>query len=250
MPKREQRADEQATDQSPRGDGDAVPGDAISELFPPDNPTARLVVSMAMASNDLDRAFLDLIRSHKEDGQDFTYRVRLSVGHLVEAIDSLGAYSQAYSDVRKLLARVPAEARKDLKLVRGTLKRAGPKVLQSVRDNTFHYPSPDPKYSPTSDEQLQAALAAMGDRSAELHVDGDTNAITFTFADDLAIRLAVGAGTDQEVFQRFEIARDGALAFSRWAKALVRKYCEVNGHSFGEPIITQKQEPTDSAAPT
>jgi hypothetical protein len=134
-----------------------------------------------------------------------------------------------------------------LKLVNGTLQKAGGKVLQSIRDNTFHYPSPDPKYNPTSDEQLRAAIADMGTRSAELHLDGDTNAITFTFADDAAIRLAVGAATDEEVFQRFEIARDGALAFSRWVKALVRTYCEVNGHTFGEPIVAQKRKPTDSA---
>jgi hypothetical protein len=207
MPEGEQPADEQAADQSPRADGEALPGDQISEAFPPDDPTARFVVSMAMASNDLDRAFLDLLRSHEDNGQDFTYRVRLSVGHLAEAIDALNAYRAKYPEVGKLLGRVPEEARRDLKLVNGTLQKEGWKVLQSIRDNTFHYPSPDPKYNPTSDEQLRAAIADMGTRSAELHLDGDTNAITFTFADDAAIRLAVGAATDEEVFQRFEIAR-------------------------------------------
>lgn len=235
------------TDQDRRPDAEAVKADPIPDVFPPDDPTARFVVSMAMASNDIDRVFLDLIRSHDEDGQDFTYRVRLSAGHVVEAIDALDAYTKEYPEVRKLLARLPAEAQRDLSLVRGTLQKAGSKVLKSVRDNTFHYPSPDPKYSPTSDEQLGAALADMGNRGAEIHLDGDTNATTFTFADDVAIRLATGAATDEEVRQRFEIARDGGLAFSRWAKALVRTYSDVNDKPFGEPLVTPKRKPTDAA---
>jgi hypothetical protein len=74
-----------------------------------------------------------------------------------------------------------------------------------------------------------------------------TNAITFIFADDAAIRLATGAATADDVRQRLEIARDGALAFSRWAKALVSTYCDANDRTFGEPIVTEKSKPTDAA---
>ena len=47
-------------------------GDPIPEVFPPEDPTARFVVSMASAYNDAGRALLDMLRSHDEDGQDFT----------------------------------------------------------------------------------------------------------------------------------------------------------------------------------
>jgi len=63
-------------------------GDPIPEVFPPDDPAARFVVAMSMANNDIDRALADLIRSVDEDRPDFTYRVRLLTGHLVEAIDA------------------------------------------------------------------------------------------------------------------------------------------------------------------
>lgn len=46
-------------------------GDPIPNVFRPDDPAARFVVSMSMARNDIDRAFHDLIRSEKEDRQDF-----------------------------------------------------------------------------------------------------------------------------------------------------------------------------------
>src|SRR4051794_30855347 len=116
-------------------------GAPIPEVFPPNEPAARFVVSMSMANNDIDRALVDLIRSADENRQDFTYRVRLVTGHLVEAIDALNAYSQTFEDVRKLLARVPADARRDLSTIRGTIQKAGPKALDTIRDNTFHYPS-------------------------------------------------------------------------------------------------------------
>src|SRR3954447_18451885 len=87
-------------------------GAPIPEIIPPDETAARFVVSMSMANNDIDRALADLLRSVDEDRQDFTYRVRLVTGHLVEAIDALSAYSEKFEDVRKLSARVPADARR------------------------------------------------------------------------------------------------------------------------------------------
>lgn len=140
----------------------AAGGDPIPEVFPPNDSTARFVVSMSMANNDIDRAMRDLLRAHDEDTPDFTYRVRLSVGYLVEAIDALDAYCRVFDEVRTLLARIPTAAQDDLKVVRGTLQKAGPKTLQRIRDNTFHYPSPDRKYKPTSDDLLREALAGMG----------------------------------------------------------------------------------------
>jgi hypothetical protein len=236
------------TDLSPPGDDDALFGDPIPDVFPPDEPTARFVVSMSMASNDIDRALLDLIRSVDENRQDFTYRVRLLTGHLVEAIAGLGAYSQEFPDVLALLKRMSADAQKDLKKIRGTRQRAGAKTFEAVRDNTFHYPSPDKNYSPTSDEQLRDVLAGLGNRGTEFHYDGDTNEITLTFADDAALSLAMGGGavTDAEAVRRAKIARDGALAFHRWAKELIRTYADVSGHTFGEPRITEKK-PTKPA---
>jgi hypothetical protein len=237
------------TDQSPHADDDALFGDPIPEVFPPDDPAARFVVSMAMANNDIDRTLRDLLRSIDGDGQDFSYRIRLSVGHLAEAIDALKAYSQEFPEVRGLLARVPDAGQRDLKIVRGTLQRAGPKALQGVRDNTFHYPSPDNNYSPTSDEQLRGVLAGMGDRGTQLHLDGDTQAVTLTVADDAALFLAMGGPTaiDAEVRRRAESARDGALAFLRWAAALIRTYVDVNDQYFGDPLVTEKKKPAEPA---
>ena len=72
---------------------EADPGDPVPEVFPPDDPVARFVVSMTMAAR-FDRAMRDVLRAGDNDDPDFSYRVRLSVRHLVEALDSLRSYSE------------------------------------------------------------------------------------------------------------------------------------------------------------
>lgn len=235
------------SDQGNAGIGETLFGDPIPEVFPPDEPAARFVVSMSMATNDIDRACRDLMRSADADGQDFSYRVRLVVGHLVEAINALNSYSREFQEVRELLKRVPAKGQRDLSAVRGTLQRAGSRALESVRDNTFHYPSPARNYSPTSDERLKVALADLTGRGTEMHVDGDTSAVTLTFADDAAFNLAMGTVDNDEAYRRSEVARDGALAFLRWTAALMETYMNAEGRSFGEPRITEKPAPPEAS---
>jgi hypothetical protein len=222
-------------------------GDPVPEVFDPNDPAARFVVAMSMARNDVERAFHDLVRSEDENRQDFTYRVRLVTGHLVEAIDSLGFYRGTFAEVRKLLARVSAEGQKDLKVISGTLQKAGERALQDVRDNTFHYPSPNNAYSPTSDEKLRDVLALMNDRGVSFHFDGDSLETTMSFADDASLELAMGRPTTSasEALRRSEIARDGALAFHRWVNALIEAYVKANDLAIGDPIVTPKREPSD-----
>lgn len=198
-----------------------------------------------MARNDIDRSFRDLLRSGDEDGQDFGYRVRLITGHLVEAIDALTRYRAMFPEVRALLAHVSPDERKKLSTVVGTLQRAGKNALSDVRDNTFHYPSPNPDYMPTSDEKLKVLLGAMTDQGVSLHFDGDTFATTMSFADEIALQLAMGrpnVALDQAL-RRSEIARDGAIAFHSWFDGLLRAYIETTDLAVGEPIVSEKKVP-------
>jgi hypothetical protein len=190
-----------------------------------------------MAKNDVERALSDVMKAGKTNAPDFTYRVRLSTGHLVDALDALAAYTQEHAEVRKLIARVPPDRQRDLKVARGTVQKVGSKALQHVRDNTFHYPSPKAGYDPTSDEQLEAVLSAMADNRVVLDVDFEERHVTLSFADEVALALSMGkhAPTSDEVRTQFEATRDGALAFRAWAEALVLAYFEANDLRFGEP---------------
>jgi hypothetical protein len=99
-------------------------GDPIPEVFDPDRIDARFVVSMSMARNDIEVALRDGIAAAADDRPDFAYRVRLVTSHLVEALDSLNAYSQE-DDIKTLMARVPNDAKKQLSKARGVLQEVG-----------------------------------------------------------------------------------------------------------------------------
>jgi hypothetical protein len=225
---------------------DDLIGSPVPDVFPPDDPAARFVVAMSMARNDIDRAFHDLFRSKAEDRQDITYRIRLITGHFVEATDALAFYREKCPEVRALLERVSDEGKKDLKLVSGTLQEAGDGALQDVRNNTFHYPSPNPKYGQTtSDDKLRRVLAQMTDQGVSYHFDGDTRTTTMSFADEAALELAMGRPTitADEALRRSDVARKAAFAFRRWVNALIEAYIEANKLIVGDAIVTAKNKP-------
>jgi hypothetical protein len=230
---------------SSNDEGQHRPGDPIAEVFPADECVARFMVAMAMARNDIDRAQRDADRAAKLDAPDFTYRVRLTFGHLVEADDSLKGYSEKCPEINALLDQLDDAAKKALKIVRGTLQRAGPKVLEHVRHNTFHYPSPTSPWR--SDEQLQEVLAGLGEDETDIHFDGDTKAITHTYADKVGLALALrkAADEDEDLRRQMKAARDGAAAFVFWADALLLAYLDSRGSDFGVPLITDKPQPDE-----
>jgi hypothetical protein len=200
---------------------------------------------MSMARNDIERALRDVAAAAENDSPDFSYRLRLTVGHLVEALDALSAYREVHEEVRALISRMPNSAKKHLKVASGSLQKAGPNVLKNARDHTFHYPSPKAGYTPSSDEQLGEAIAALSGRGVEMNLVVDKQAITFTFADDIALAMALGKHADSEadVVRAAESARDGALNFVLWVAALVATYRDVNDLYFGEPTLKPKDPP-------
>lgn len=217
-------------------------GDPITEVFDPDRIDARFVIAMSMARNDIEVAVHDGIAAARDERPDFAYRVRLVTSHLVEALDSLNAYSQE-DDVKKLMARVPADAQKQLSKARSALQKVGSKVLDQVRNNTFHFPSPTTSYGPSSDDQLRNVLAGMSDRPCEMHLDhrGEHPMITLTFAGDVALALALAKhSADENVArQQFEITSGGAVALKHWADALVVTYLEATGGYVGTPRVIE-----------
>jgi|SRR5215211_7841334 len=227
-------------------------GDPIPEVFDPDRIDARFVVAMSMARNDIDLALRDGIAAAEGDRPDFAYRVRLATSHLVEALDSLNAYSQE-EDVKNLMARVPADAEKQLTKARSVLQKVGSKVLGQIRNNTSHFPSPKTSYSPSSDEQLRDVLADMSDRPCELHLDhrGEHPVITLSFAGDVALALALAKhSADKDVArQQFEVTSEGAVAFKHWADALVATYLDATGGYLGTPrLIEDRSAPATGDA--
>jgi hypothetical protein len=212
------------------------PDATIAEVFDADEAGARLVLAMGMAKNDIDRARRDADEAGRQNRPDFSYRVRLMIGHLVEGLDSLSAYTSEFEEARKLTKRVSREGQHMLATTRGTPQQVGPKVLEHARHNTFHYPSPKARYgaATNSDAQLRDALAANGSEPAGIHIDFATKHVTLTFAEQAALALALGKhATDlDEAREQFIRTRDGADAFVARAERLLIAYFEATGAAF------------------
>ncbi|MBI2692594.1 MAG: hypothetical protein HYX29_11700 [Solirubrobacterales bacterium] len=212
-------------------------GDAtISEVFPADDVAARFVISMAMAKNDLDLGLADLMRAVVEDSPDFGYRLRLVTGHLLEALQAFNDYTSKEADTRALIKKIPAESEANLKVMRGTLQRAGFDAVEHVRNKTFHYPRPDTRYSPTSDAELEAMMGAAGHKRATIKYRSDTDSAFWEFADTLVLDIAFEkhAPDKADHFKQMEAVRDGAIAFVNWVDLLVMTYFKESEVTFGE----------------
>jgi hypothetical protein len=211
---------------------------SIAEIFPSDQPTARFVVSMSIARNDIQHALLEANRTGREDGPEFSYWVRIATGFMFEASVALQAWRGAEDDVRQLLNRLPASAKDDLKNVMGVVQRVGGGALEHSRQRTFHYPHPDAKHMPDSDQELKDVLEKLRDEEATIQVEGKPPVIRLLFADRVALAMAMGKyeGNKRKLRTQVSEARAAAIAFVRLADAIVASFNDDQGHVFGDPL--------------
>ena len=209
---------------------------SIPAAFVPDDVVARFLLSMSMARNDIERCMHDLLQvtnSGQTDGPDFSYRVRLLTGHFVEAALALRQYRQHKPEVAAFVGSLSTNAQLDLKAVMGAAQNVGPDALERVRTNTFHYPHPDPKHPRDSDAQLAEAVRELSDEAANVYVDFEQRRVHLTYADRVALALALGGHSTERDRLRMQLrlAREGAFAFRRF----VNRALAAAGIEFGEP---------------
>lgn len=218
---------------------------SISEAFPPDDPVARFVVSMAMAANDIEHALRAAGAANQADEPEFGYWVRLSIGHLFEAQLALNHW-RSYDEVKKLLNKLPEKAKADLKTVAGLAQKVGAELLEHNRHLTFHYPYPDRGKEPDYDQQLAEVMRELGEADVDLFVryEKDGANIRWRFADKVALQLAMRKYdlADQEK-QNWEATetRDASCAFVRFFKALLGTYAEERGLELGDPEFLEDE---------
>jgi len=130
----------------------------IKDVFPQDDPAARFVLSMWAVRNDLEYLLGLVGRANEGDAPEFNYLVRLSMAHLFEGAAAIRFYRDTYLEVEALLRKLPKDGQLALRKAQNAPSQIGGKALVQARIHTFHYPSPDPTYTPSSDAQLQEVL--------------------------------------------------------------------------------------------
>jgi hypothetical protein len=130
----------------------------IEDVFPHDDPVARFVLSMWAVRNDLEYVLGLVGKANEDDAPEFHYLVRLSMAHLFEGSAALRFYRDTFPGVEALLRKLPTDGQTALRKAQNAPGQIGGKALVQARIHTFHYPSPDPTYAPSSDAQLQEVL--------------------------------------------------------------------------------------------
>jgi hypothetical protein len=218
-----------------------LPRDVLT-IFPPDDRVALFVVSLCMASNDIEDALTEIEAFPREnvEGDElffrrrFSYRVRLLGGHLYEGTVALKAWRRSEPGVRELLGKLNSEAKEALSLVCNLEQKIGPKALEAIRQNSFHYPHPDPRRVPDSTVDLADAIRVNPDLEAAVD-QGDDRRGTFRFADQLALAIAYGRHDPGGGYQQASMARRAAYAFVRLAADVYIAYASEN--EFGFEIV-------------
>lgn len=223
-----------------------LPRDVLT-IFPPDDRVALFVASICMASNDVEDGLVEVESFDPGEAEDpdtfhrrrFSYRVRMLNGHLYEGTVALKAWRRAESGVRRLLNALDQDGRKVLALVCSLEQRIGPEALRAVRQNSFHYPHPDPKRNPDSTVYLADAIRKNPELEAGIDVGEDARG-TFRFADQLSLSVAFGGHHSEHPGEQVEWTRRAAHAFVFLAKEVYLAYCRERGVGFeyedGEPL--------------
>lgn len=207
----------------------------VPDVFPPDDPVAQFCVAMAMAANDVEQAIREAIDANPDGATDedrerlrFSHKVRLTYGFLFEGIDALKGWRQGEPEVAKLLRALPPEGAQLLSKVCGLEQKIGPKTIGHVRQNTFHYPHPEPSKRPGWTAELGEVIGELDFLPATVHMSREVQH-TFPFADVVAVRLSLRQHTTD--VQTLEV-RNGAIAFVNLIRHVHIRFCQRRGIRF------------------
>jgi hypothetical protein len=137
--------------------------------------------------------------------------------------------------VQKLLKGLSREGQDALALVCGLEQRLGPKVLEQVRQNSFHYPYPNPGKKPDSVPELADAIRMNANEPGGIDTEEGRPWLNCRFADQLALSIAFG-GYDPEVEKakkQLRMVRQASKAFVLLVEEIYGLYCEQRKFGFG-----------------
>jgi hypothetical protein len=205
---------------------------SVAELYPSDDRVGQFALAMALAANDVEYSLRQAVAANPPGADDdhrererFTFKIRIANGFLFEAIDALKAWQQEPGIV-DLLRGLPSEAQTHLRTVRSLEQKIGPKVLANIRQNTFHFPHPDPKRNPDSTADLFEVTEECSDVLVEFDARPDAQ-LTFGFGDEVALVLALRRHQETEAETEKIVA--GAIAFVQLVRHVQMSYCEARG---------------------
>jgi hypothetical protein len=208
----------------------------FAEIFPPEDPVARFVVTMAIARNDIRYGLFRAGEAVDNDAPEAAYLIRLATSHFFEAEAALRQW-MADPDVNRFVKALPQDARAWRKKAMAAVQKLSRGALGHSRNRTFHYPYPNSGYE--TDEALRAALRALADEEVTVVIEPRPGFARLVFADDVALTMALEKHDPTKLREQLEITRDGAIGIVNIATSAWDRYRKTRG------LETDLPEPTD-----
>jgi len=196
----------------------------IGDAFPADDPLARWLTVLAMASNDFFRMF------HWLDGAETTgtelFAYRLQAAALFEAATHLSDTIRNVPEVKAFYGQLPDVARTLGDRVVGAVDPGSEHYLgewaESHRNVTFHYPEMHPQKAEHGKEEIKNALERAAELRGTITADDRFGSVRFEFADEVAVQFLPEAtpGNAPEM----ERVRETGMALARFVQHAANAY--------------------------
>jgi hypothetical protein len=206
---------------------------ATKDVFPADDPVARFMLTIWAVRNDIEYMAELIGPANEYNRPEFFYLVRLLMGHLLEGSIALNHYRDDSPEVQRFIKSLPTEAQKAMRKAANVASQVGGQALPHSRDRTFHYPSPDTTYKPTTDDELAAVLRRIASDPVVLSkLPGAFKRERLETADTALLTIAMrkhALTDDVKLKRQMQKTLRGAAAFSMFVRGAWVKYCQDRG---------------------
>lgn len=196
-------------------------GTTLGEALPANDPVARFLIIMSMASNAIALNRRLMVDAYDDGSPSCVYHLQTQLAHLSEAGKALAAERQAHPEIEGFLTSMPSEDQKLLDLVDGLFptKKKGKDAfaMGQQRGFVFHWPR-------TSDGLLASVLEDLKDVEMALEFDAATGFLERVhFADDVAYALLDATGP-KDASTWVEPAKKVSAAFELFVERALAEY--------------------------
>lgn len=211
----------------------------MGEVFPPDDPVARWLVTMSVGLNDV--VFANRNFEKAEKGYENVYFFRLASAHLWELAKFINESHAAWKEVQEFVSGLSNEAQHQLDAIKeiattGTVATVGTALVQ-IRDLFAHYQEMDPQARDTPRDPITKAMKALAEVEANVEVEEVVRDLRLAFADDVIDKAIIGLLPDEEIQRQVlgalgealgHVVRFIQMALNAWLAPRITELKKVN----------------------
>jgi hypothetical protein len=198
----------------------------IGDAFPAEDPIARWLTGLAMASNDFFRMFRWVECAELVGTQVLAFRIQAAA--IFEAATHLGDTLRLVPEVKAFVDRLPPDAANERDRVLAAVDKNSEHYIgdwaEPHRNVTFHYPEMHPAKAEHGQSEIQQALELAAHLRSSISYGESPITVRFEFADEVAVQWLPEATPDDPA--AVEALRDAGVALAKFAQRAIGAYLE------------------------